>query len=544
MSNDIALADFQTAREHYVARRFGLARAVMQRYRRTVDYAQFKRHDARGEINPKISIIIVGYATGSELIDCVDSVLAQHGPSFEVILIDNGKNEDVHSQLTQLPICWISSPLNLLPSEGRNIGAHFARSDVLIFLDDDALMATGYLAAVQSRAQSNEYLALRGRIMPKSPTTTSQPKQYDLGETEQPSEFNLEGNIVVRRTLFQKLGGFDPLMFGHEGKALTRQWRSHVHGKDIRYCPELIIYHDFAVAENIAKKRDRQAIGNEYLDYLKEQELNRGVTILLRAGNKLAAADEFLASLVKYNTYKPIEVLLWTQNGQQGLSICRPYLSHCFIRVLPASLNNLARIAQQARYENLLIVDLPTLIVDDVLYGWLQGQETGLATAFLCSKQAIISLAESPLNIALPQLTKLLGKPVPIEAELRSSEKSKTLTIKSSESPTQPAPLPEKTKSKSVVGPEKKSQSNIEFAEKILQAETQIQRLQAQLTQIDSDIATLESRYLSFPDNSKEKIDLKDDLEERVLASCRLLIELKDAQDNLQELRIRSTFRY
>ncbi len=37
-----------------------------------------------------------------------------------------------------------------------------------------------------------------------------------------------------------------------------------------------------------------------------------------------------------------------------------------------------------------------------------------------------------------------------------------------------------------------------------------------------------------------KKKDLKDDLKERVLASCRLLIELKDAQDNLQELRIRS----
>jgi hypothetical protein len=39
-----------------------------------------------------------------------------------------------------------------------------------------------------------------------------------------------------------------------------------------------------------------------------------------------------------------------------------------------------------------------------------------------------------------------------------------------------------------------------------------------------------------------EKQDLKDDLEEQVLASCRLLIDLKDAQDNLQELRIRNIY--
>lgn len=56
-------------------------------------------------------------------------------------------------------------------------------------------MALGYLASLQQKALGNEYLALRGRILPKSPTAIPLPKHWDLGETKQPSEFHLEGNI-------------------------------------------------------------------------------------------------------------------------------------------------------------------------------------------------------------------------------------------------------------------------------------------------------------------------------------------------------------
>ena len=47
MSNEQAIADFQAAREHYLARRFAQAHTTMQRYRQTIDYRQFKQQDNR-----------------------------------------------------------------------------------------------------------------------------------------------------------------------------------------------------------------------------------------------------------------------------------------------------------------------------------------------------------------------------------------------------------------------------------------------------------------------------------------------------------------
>lgn len=309
-----------------------------------------------------------------------------------------------------MPICWIRPPINLLPSEGRNLGAHFSRSDILVFLDDDALMASGYLVSVQNREQSNEFLALRGRILPKSTTATPPPKQYDLGETVLPSEFNLEGNMVIRRSLFYKLGSFDPLMFGHEGKALTQQWRTHFPSQIIKYCPELIIRHDWDVRDNLEKKRERQALGKEYLNYLKEHKLNEGISIIVRAGDKFADVQSFLDGLVKHNNYKPIEVLIWAKDSNIAVSIVRPYMAKFFTLVLPAKTKSFGRVAQTCRYTNCLIVDMPTQILGDVFQDSLLRKQIDLKNSLLCTKTDLEKLGDTQIIVALNQISKKLGK--------------------------------------------------------------------------------------------------------------------------------------
>lgn len=530
MSNEQAIADFQAAREHYLARRFSDARATMQRYRQAIDYSKFEQTDRRNTSDPKITVVIVSYQTNQALLHCLKSVYEQKGPGFEIILVDNGGNQSIHAELAKQPLLWIKPPINLLPSEGRNIGAHFARSDLLVLLDDDALMAPGYLATAQQIMAGQTFLGLRGRIQPKTLDAVAQPPHYDLGDTPKPAEFNLEGNMVIHPQLLKQLGGFDPLMFGHEGKALTQQWHTRLAEGEILYHPALLIRHDWAQDERLASKRERQALAKDYLQYLKEHSLNAGITILVRAGDNLAAAKDFLESLVKHNSYKPIEVLLWAKDSQQALATSRSYLSKLFVRVLPASTATLGRIGQQARYDNLLIVDLPTPITSDVLPGWLQRQQTDQNTAQLCRKPQIATLGDTALSTELAQLANQLGKPLPKEAPKPAPQAK------------QPPP-PEKPKPKPAAAPNKlkaKPQPKPELTQKISHTEAQIQHIEAHIAQTDEEITKLESQYLPLSENTPEKQALKDQLEDKVLASCRLLIDLKDAQDNLQELRIRN----
>ena len=440
MSNKQALKAFAEARALYQAKRFSEARARMRHYRQRIDYRQLTQRDDREPMQPHSSVIIVSFGAGAALLDCLDSVFSQAASGFEVILVDNGGNEAIYPQLERYPLFCLSSPINFLPSEGRNVGAYFARGKWLIFLDDDALMAPGYLHEVSLAMEAHPYLALRGRILPKSsPSHCSPPKHYDLGDAPLAAQLNLEGNMVIQRDVFKAVGGFDPLMFGHEGREMDQRCRSLFPAQGIYYWPALVIYHDYASEQRLAAKHERQALATEYLLTLsesarpvcadesvmvnldEEKMKKMGVSILIRGGVSHKATVRFLDSLVRCNTYKPIEAALVTKEPQQALNLIRPYLSKTFVRLLPADTSLLSQQVEKLRYDLVLVVDLPMLLEADALPGWVKRMQTGNRTALACSEVAypaallcqrddLVRLHTSRSNIAVVEIKKLLDR--------------------------------------------------------------------------------------------------------------------------------------
>ena len=92
-------------------------------------------------------MIIVTCDRKELLLDCVASLERQTVVDFETIVVDNGK-DDVAEPLAGRPLLYIKCPGNLMPSEGRNIGTHFARAKVVAFLDDDTLAADDYIESI------------------------------------------------------------------------------------------------------------------------------------------------------------------------------------------------------------------------------------------------------------------------------------------------------------------------------------------------------------------------------------------------------------
>jgi hypothetical protein len=302
----------------------------------------------------------------------------------------------------------------------------------------------------------------------------------------------------------------------------------------MQYRLKLCIEHDFAETHLLEAKRDRQSLGKYYLKFLQSKNMNSGISILVRAGDDLAAAEDFLVSLLKHNSYKPIEVLLWAKNAQQAMNMSSNYITQIFIRVLPAGMTTLGLINQQARYDNLLIVDLPFKITGDDLHGWAQQKVTNQANSILTDKEQTSTLVETPLNTKLEELAMVLGQPL-------TYANTKVAPLLKSQ-PKHP-PSIEKSKYHNTVSPTKPAEKSInksELEEKIILNEQEIQGIYLEITQIDVDIAKLESQYHLLTENDPEKQVLKDALKDKVLASCSLLIDLKDAQDKQQELHVHS----
>jgi len=271
---------FKQARALYLDRQFTRAREVITAYQRTIAYESFPRKDNRGARSISVSVIIVSFAAGKGLLECLASLAEQTDQDFEIIVVDNGGNEAIHSNLLNRQVLHIITPLNFFPSEARNIGAYFAKGEVFVFLDDDALVHREYVSNVKRAIGEFNFLALRGKVLPKAEgrPTNEYPWQYDLGHYPVPAVLLTEGNMAICRSVFDRVGGFDPVLFGREGTELTHRCLAEFPGRDIYYWPGMVIYHDFAEGDRLHAKKERQGLAIEYL-----RQIHPGVDLLSQA---------------------------------------------------------------------------------------------------------------------------------------------------------------------------------------------------------------------------------------------------------------------
>jgi FkbM family methyltransferase len=142
---------FVRAAEELDKGNFEAAAEYMQKYRTTVDYSKFPRTtftSRRGE-KIDISVIVVTHNRSQDLVKCLESLSKQDAAcSYEVIVVDNGTG-DIEG-LRQYADQYVKCPINLVLSEGRNVGACCAKGRIVALLDDDALVPPDYISSIKT----------------------------------------------------------------------------------------------------------------------------------------------------------------------------------------------------------------------------------------------------------------------------------------------------------------------------------------------------------------------------------------------------------
>jgi glycosyltransferase involved in cell wall biosynthesis len=211
---------------------------------------------------PAASVVIASYRNEPNLAAALSEVARQiREVNAEVILVNNGNSElENTASLALNSFLTITPPMQAGCSLARNIGALAARGKVVIFLDDDGLLEVGSLQALTKALEQFSAIAVRGKVVPLTNPQLTAP-HYDLGDTPTTSLITAEGISIWKRNEFLMAGGFDPLLAGHEGLALSWKLWKFYGPHSMIYEPRAVLYHDFAtskVTSEAKKQRHKQ----------------------------------------------------------------------------------------------------------------------------------------------------------------------------------------------------------------------------------------------------------------------------------------------
>ncbi|WP_448614627.1 glycosyltransferase [Modestobacter sp. URMC 112] len=230
-----------------------------------------------GGADPRISVVLPTYQRRDVVSDALRALADQvYDQAYEVIVVVDGSTDGTAEALRamQLPFpLTVLEQANAGAAAARNAGAHQARGDIVLFLDDD-MEADPHLLAEHDRVHREGADAVLGHmpLHPESARTTISDAVQSwslerLVRLSQPGAVLtlhdlLTGQLSVSTAVFRDIGGFDAAFthggsFGNEdvdfGHRLLRG------NYDIRFNPAAVSHQRYVVTPRQHLRQWRQA---------------------------------------------------------------------------------------------------------------------------------------------------------------------------------------------------------------------------------------------------------------------------------------------
>lgn len=199
----------------------------------------------------KVSIIIPFKKPSENIKECIKCCLRLNYPDFEILVLSDYREEMSFPKTKVIP----TGPVP--PSHKRDIGAEHAVGEFLAFIDDDAYPSENWLKEAVKHFKNEEVAAVGGpTITPKNDTLlqkasglvyssfmASGPYTYRYIPKKQREVSELPScNFIIRKSVFQELGGFRTSFWPGEDAKLCLEITSKLRQK-IVYDPRVLVFH-------------------------------------------------------------------------------------------------------------------------------------------------------------------------------------------------------------------------------------------------------------------------------------------------------------
>ena len=209
-----------------------------------------------------VSVIVVAWQSGEDLTRCLSAIACQTARPLEILLVDNASTDGAPQAAVQaVPgVTLIAAGANLGFAAGVNLGARQARGDWLALINPDAFAAPDWLERLLAGAARNpdtECFGSRqamageaGRLDGLGDVMSLPGIPYrggyglpDPGPVAEGECFSACGGaMLIRRSLFEALGGFDEDLFMY-CEDVDLGYRIRLAGGACRVIPDAVVEH-------------------------------------------------------------------------------------------------------------------------------------------------------------------------------------------------------------------------------------------------------------------------------------------------------------
>ena len=221
---------------------------------------------------PFASIVVLNF-NGKEIIGrCLDHLLAQNYPLFEIIVVDNASTDGsralLHEYADKYSLIVVESPLNLGVAGGRNLGFTRARGEIVAFVDNDGyadkdwlrestatLLRTSDAGAVSSLVffrQAPQILNGAGGTMNLQGYAGDICCQvpYEFADIPHEVLYPMGCGMVLSRQALEQIGPLDdiPVKWFDDTELGIRLWKK---GFRVLVCPYAFVDHDFHTSDKL-----------------------------------------------------------------------------------------------------------------------------------------------------------------------------------------------------------------------------------------------------------------------------------------------------
>jgi glycosyltransferase involved in cell wall biosynthesis len=179
------------------------------------------------------------------MVRCLDALLCQDHPDYEVLVLDNGSADGTPEACAERAL-GSSVPVRIERVDGRvgrvrNVGAKLAAGEIIAYTDSDCVPTRRWLSEGIRPFADSRVGVVTGATLPEDPPPY-EPWHATMEVTDQTWHFE-SCNIFFRREALLACGGFDDDL-GHFGEDTIAGWAMLRAGWEASFVPDALVHHD------------------------------------------------------------------------------------------------------------------------------------------------------------------------------------------------------------------------------------------------------------------------------------------------------------